>query len=395
MKRGIMKNQFGYLDICQSVYRKWQSLDTLPDTAEVLLEYSVLRLGRIGMAGAAEKSFWQNFFDSRKAEIIASSGKKRSETTTLYWPFHPGAAWLAARSPEEEELKSAGKTAAEQLLREGHRNSEGLFDDPVYPGHLSTEILAMTVPFLAWTGRSTGEFRFFDEAASQIKGYAGKLYDRISGLWHPGFLPGQANSRMWDMTNKSPLSQELYLPETGIFPGCWGRGEGYALFAISELVFELPDEHPEKSVLLALRGEMLEKILPYQDSDGMWHQVLDDWGSYPESSGTAWILYALGRAFKRGTIDREKFLNSYLKGLAGLNRYLAFDGSVFNGSTGSICPGGRGTAVDFALTRWLKNERNAFAPVLLALQQAAQIEHHTGLIPPLEEVMKQFAGGER
>ena len=127
----------------------------------------------------------------------------------------------------------------------------------------------------------------------------------------------------------------------------------------------------------------------------MWHSVLNDWGSYPETSGTAWILYAMGRAIKRGTVDRSRYLIPYKKGLAGLGRYLAWDGSIFNVSNGCICPGGRGTAADYALQSWAKDGTQGFAPVILALQQAAQIERHTGLIPSYQTVFEQLPGDEK
>ena len=54
---------------------------------------------------------------------------------------------------------------------------------------------------------------------------------------------------------------------------------------------------------------------------------------YPELSGTAWILYAMGRLIKRGRTAVSRFLAPYQKGLAGMGRYLAWDGSLFNVST--------------------------------------------------------------
>ena len=141
-----------------------------------------------------------------------------------------------------------------------------------------------------------------------------------------------------------------------------------------------------------MRENMLEGLLAHQDPNGMWHQVLNDWGSYPETSGTAWILYAMGRAVKRGTVDREKYLPPYLHGLAGMARYLAYDGSIFNGSVTAVCPGGRGTAVDFALCHWVKDDAHTVAPVLLALQQAVQNECGMHLIPSFSEVLNQFTG---
>ena len=387
-----MKDTTGYLDRCISIYGKISDGRTIAyRLGGPLLEFSAVRLTKVGMAGDHE-THWEPLQDELLSRIKTVPEEQRGETTALTWPIHPGAAWLAARGIGDYPKSVA--EAAEKLIANGHRNADGLFDDPVYPGHLSTEIMAMTIPALAFAGKSSGNSAFFDEAVRQYEGYASVLYDPAAKLWHPGYLPGKAGGAMWRSWDKSPLTQKLNLRETGVFPGCWGRGEGYALFALSELVFELPDDHVKKTELLAVREQMLEGLLQYQDSNGMWHQVLNDWGSYPETSGTAWILYAMGRLLKRIKTAAPLFLAPYQKGLAGMGRYLAWDGSLFNVSIGCICPGGRGTAADYALLGWHKDEPAGCAPVLLALQQAAQIERHTGLIPSYQQVMEQYPGDE-
>lgn len=383
-----MKDTTGYLDLCISLYGKIGADRTnVYRQTGPLLEFSAVRLTKVGMIGDHETD-WESLRIEQLSRIRTVPEETSGETTDLKWAIHPGAAWLAARGIGDYS-KSVSE-AVEKLIADGHRNADGLFDDPVYPGHLSTEIMAMTIPALVFAGKCSGNSAFFDEAVRQYEGYASVLYDPAAKLWHPGFLPDKATGEMQRSRDQSRLD----LKETGVFQGCWSRGEGYALFALSELVFELPDSHPKKAELLEVREQMLEGLLQYQDPNGMWHQVLNDRGSYPETSGTAWILYALGRLIKRGKTDLSRFLTPYQKGLAGMSRYLAGDGSLFNVSAGGICPGGRGTAADYALLDWRKDEPAGFAPVLLALQQAAQVEYYTELIPSYQEVLKQFPGDE-
>ena len=388
-----MKDTTGYLDRCLSLYNR--KISTAGNDAFILagplLEFSAVRLTKVGTMYDHE-AHWETLREELVSRIKTVSEEMRGETTGLKWPLHPGAAWMAARGIGD--YSKSVTEAAEKLIAEGHRNAEGLFDDPVYPGLLSTEIMAMTIPALAFAGKCSGNSAFFDEAVRQCEGYASALYDPAAKLWHPGYLPGKASGAMWRYWDKSPLTQRLNVRETGIFPGCWGRGEGYALFALSELVFELPDGHPKKAELLQVREQMLEGLLQYQDTNGMWHEVLNDWGSYPETSGTAWILYAMGRMIKRRPESRAAFLEPYQRGLAGLGRYLGWNGTLFNASAGCICPGGRGTVADYALLGWHQDEPAGYAPVLLALQQAAQIEHAANLIPSYQEVIKQFPGDE-
>ena len=391
-----MDMQVDFSDLCMLLTEKFGDDPKIFPSARMLLDYSLVRWAKIGMClgknlfASGKNVDWEALFKKFSEKVLAAGERPNGETVRMVWPFHPAAAWMCARG--KADIAGEVTAAADALIKIGHRDGDGLFDKPAFPGQLSTEILAMTVPFLAWAGRISGGKRYFDEAVRQFRGYTARLYDPAARLWHPGYLTAEAAAAVtFRPTDQSILSPVLSLPEPGVLAGCWGRGEGYALFALSELIFELP-EGPEKEELIRMRVDMLDALLPLQDPNGMWHQVLTDWGSYPETSGTAWILYAIGRGLKKGTVDREKFLPPYLRGLAGMARYLAYDGSIFNGSVTCICPGGRGTAVDFAFAKWLKDEPHTVAPVLLALQQAVQNECAKGLIPSLSEVLNQFTG---
>lgn len=360
-----------YLDICLAAFKKgcMTANEGMPATAELLLGFSAVRLTKIGIVSGDTKADWQTMLSELTAEIEVMPKDKKGETVHFTWPVHPAAAWMAARGIGDFTKETV--CAADRLTEYGHRNTVGLFDDPSCPEHLSTEILAMTVPVLAWAGKCTKNHIYFDEAVRQMEGYATALYDPAARLWHSEYLPDR-------------ISPEDSPTGTGFLPRYGCKGEGYALFALSELVFELPDGHPKKEALLRSREDMLAGLLPYQGTYGMWRPVLNVPGSHPEISGTAWILYAIGRAIKRGTVDRAKYLPVYLRGLAGLGGYLAWDGSIFDIS----CREGK----DPAREELVRNNPNAFAPVILALQQAAQIMHALKLVPEYQKVLKQYSG---
>ena len=241
-----MIDEESYLGRCSAAYRKIMKKGI--GSADPLLQFSILRLAKVAMNAEDPSAEWSEIYTRCQAQIETVPRQAPGETAGLDWPIHPGAAWMAARG--NEAYVKPFLEAAEKLVENGHRNGDGLFDDPKYPGHLSTEIAAMTIPALAWAGACGKDERFFDEAIRQFEGYMAALYDPAARLWHPGYLPGRASAEMWPVRDKTPQSQVLYLKHTGRFPGCWGRGEGYALFALSELVFELPDGHPKKAELL-------------------------------------------------------------------------------------------------------------------------------------------------
>lgn len=387
-----MALKIGYCEVCRRLLARFVKLKYVPPSAGTLTEYSAIRFAKIGTTLRDGFDYQELFHASaKKIEERLESGETQAGETIgegLFLPGDAGAGWLYARG-EKPGFAEKIAEAAERLIRQAHRTEDGLFDDPAYPGHLSTETLAAVCPYLAFAGKASGRMEFTDEAVRQFLGHYERLFDRELQLWHPGFILGRIRDDMWPLWSKNVLAPVDIPDEVGLMPGFWGRGAGYAAYAVSELIFELPKEHPKQEHIASIRSDMMESLLKYQDRNGLWHQSLTDLGSYPETSATGWFLYAMGRGIKRGMLNHEKFIPPYLRGLAGICRYIGFDGSVFNGSTRCVCPGGRGTSVDFALQAWVKDAPDAFAPLCLAFQQAAQIEAFAGLIPPLEEILNR------
>lgn len=384
--------QNGYGGVCSALLARFEKRKDVPLSAESLVNYAAVRFAKIGTTLKDGFDYGPLFheYGETLAGRLRSEENIPGETIGAGLVLHggAGAGWLCARG-ERPDFADKVAASAEKLTADAHRTEQGLFDNPAYPGHVSAETPAAVCPYLAWAGKITGRGEFFDEAAAQFLGHYEALYDKERRLWHPGLIPGRIAPAMWAPWSKNALAPVDIPDRVGLMSGFWGRGAGYAAYAVSELLFELPKEHREYEPIAAVRRDMMDSLLQYQDRSGMWHQALNDFGSYPETSATGWILYAMGRGIKRGTLDREKFIPAYLRGLAGVCRYIGFDGSVFNGCSRCVCPGGRGTNVDFALHSWEKDAPDAFAPLLLAFQQAAQIEIHAGLIPPFQELQKE------
>jgi unsaturated rhamnogalacturonyl hydrolase len=113
---------------------------------------------------------------------------------------------------------------------------------------------------------------------------------------------------------------------------------------------------------------LLKSALKFQDDNGMWHQEMTDFDSYPESSGTGLILYALGVALELG-ICPAKWRENFTRGLKGYSAYIAIDGSVHNCCIGCLSPGD-GSKEAYKARKWELNDSHAFGPVGLAFAQA-------------------------
>ena len=90
------------------------------------------------------------------------------------------------------------------------------------PDAIWLDDLYMSVPALAQMGKLTGEKKYFDDACRQITQFSGRMFNKTKGLYMHGWIQGM---------DPHP---EFY----------WGRCNGWALLAISELLDVLPSDHP-------------------------------------------------------------------------------------------------------------------------------------------------------
>jgi len=141
--------------------------------------------------------------------------------------------------------------------------------------------LYMSVPALAQMGHLTGKRHYFDEAVKQVTQFAARMFNRRKGLYMHGWVAGL------------DVHPE-YL---------WGRANGWALMAKTELLELLPIDHPGRASILDLLRAQIRGLAENQSGDGLWHQLLDRDDSYLETSASAIFVYGIARAINRGWID--------------------------------------------------------------------------------------------
>ena len=95
----------------------------------------------------------------------------------------------------------------------------------------------------------------------------------------------------------------------GLFMHCqgadwnWGRSNGFAAMGFAELLSYIPEDHDLRPELLIAHIKHLEALIPLQQPDGTWLQMLDYPGSYHEMSVTCMVGYALARGIRSGWLD--------------------------------------------------------------------------------------------
>jgi unsaturated rhamnogalacturonyl hydrolase len=143
----------------------------------------------------------------------------------------------------------------------------------------------------AW--RATGNRAYIDRAAKEMVLYLDRL-QQPNGLFHHS--PG--------------------------VPYFWGRGDGWMAAGMSILLRELPADNPDRARILQGYHTMMTSLLKYQDADGMWHQLIDDHTTWPETSCTGMFTFAFITGVKEGWLDAATYGPAARKAWLKLITYL-------------------------------------------------------------------------
>jgi unsaturated rhamnogalacturonyl hydrolase len=136
----------------------------------------------------------------------------------------------------------------------------------------------MDIPILAKAGALTGDRKYFDMAARHFF-YMQKIVGRPDGLYRH-----QAST-----------------------DAAWGRGNGFPALGLALTLNDFPKEHPDYPALLAAFQKHMKALSQFQDENGMFREVIDYPGSYPEYSGTSMIATAMMRGIRRGWLDASVY----------------------------------------------------------------------------------------
>lgn len=136
----------------------------------------------------------------------------------------------------------------------------------------------MACPILAKAGKLTGENRYFDMALRHYR-FMRALDLRADGLWR-----------------HSPLDE-----------AAWGRGNAFAALGLALTLTDMPKSHPGFVEMRRDFEQLAAALARHQDASGLWRQVIDLPGAYPELSATCMIAVALLRGIGSGWLDKAGY----------------------------------------------------------------------------------------
>ncbi len=141
---------------------------------------------------------------------------------------------------------------------------------------------------------------------------------------------------VWDPAAKL-YSHASYTSRPDVRLPHWSRANGWALWAMTEVLDGLPARHPRRKEVLKRYRELVESLCRYQGADGLWHNVVDRPDSRPETSGSAIFVMGIARGVVNGGLDERKYTPVVEKGWRGIASRIDADGTVNDICVGTMC----------------------------------------------------------
>jgi unsaturated rhamnogalacturonyl hydrolase len=206
---------------------------------------------------------------------------------------------LAARTGNREYVAMVRKTADLGFTPDG-----GMRDSMPMHDEMSDSVF-MGCPILAQAGKLTGETRYFDMAVRHFRFMKDRCL-RPDGLFR-----------------HSPLND-----------AAWGRGNGFPALGLALTIEAMPERYPGRAELLDHFRRLAAALAPYQNEDGLWRQVIDREGVYPEFTATAMISTAMLRGIRNGWLDAKQYQPAVDRAWRAINARIASDGVLLD-----VCEG--------------------------------------------------------
>lgn len=184
----------------------------------------------------------------------------------------------AARVTGDPELRRAADRMLDYLLTKAPRASDGTLHHTVKEPEIWVDSMYMAPPFLAVAGHA-------EEAIRQLDGMGRRL-------WSPA---KRLHAHRWDEARGAFVN-----------PKAWGVGNGWAMAGHVRVAAALPEHlSAERDRLRQRVRENLEACLAHLRPDGLFHDVVDDPGTFVETNLSQMVAYTVFRGVAEGWLERR------------------------------------------------------------------------------------------
>lgn len=202
---------------------------------------------------------------------------------------------------KKEKYKKAIDVLYYQIQTQPRTEEGNFWHKKIYTNQVWLDGIYMSLPFYL-EYENNNQLLNYDDIFKQLKNVKHLMKDETSNI------PNHA----YDSSKKSFWCD----PKTGLSHTKWLRSIGWYSMALIDMI-ELVDKqmYDEYKFLVSEFRSLIKEIIKYQDSSGMFYQVIDQGQraeNYLETSGSSMIGYALFKGIRLGILPTEYILNAKL-----------------------------------------------------------------------------------
>ena len=192
--------------------------------------------------------------------------------------------------------------------------------------------LYMVMPVMTKLGNITGNDLYFQKLHDYFDYAKGIMYDPDAGLFYR------------DARYVYPEHQTLNGKKD-----FWARGNGWVVAGLAKVLQDLPENDPYRQEYEGIYKTMMQSVRDSQQPGGYWSRSMldEDQAPGPETSGTAFFVYAMLWGVNNGYLEAEEFMPIINKGW----NYLTEVALQEDGTVGFVQPIGDRAIPDQVLDR--------------------------------------------
>ena len=350
---------------CDTLMRKFAPED-LPPKAHFHYHQGVFLSGLERTYRLCGDEKYKNYIDAWVNSLVAEDGQIHGFDSDELDDVQPGI--LLYRMYEEtqaERYEKAIKTLMD-VVKHFPKNKEGGFWHKVKNREqMWLDGLYMAGPFCALYGKTFHDPECFDSCVYQALLMEKKTKDEKTGLLY----------HAWDSVKERPWADAI----TGRSPELWGRSIGWVPVAVLDELECMPEEQNGYGELVRMVTQLLEAVERYQDSTGLWYQVVDkgdDPANWLETSCSCLFAAAICKAVRMGFLD-ESHLAAAVKAFEGVISRLEYRGEDV--IIGGICVGtGVGDFKHYCDRPTSENDLHGTGAFLLMCTEMEMVSDKTG-----------------
>jgi unsaturated rhamnogalacturonyl hydrolase len=182
------------------------------------------------------------------------------------------------RETGDKDLGDACDSLLKWALKSAPRNQNGIVYHVANRPEFWIDSMYMLPPYLAAAGHP-------EEALRQIYGYRTALFDQQKGLFSP----------IWEDEKQVFVRKDF-----------WGVGNGWAAAGLARTIDLLPETmSSRKQELVRIARSLVDCLLEYKRSDWLFHNIVDDPGSFVEVNLSQMVAYTIYRGLIAGWLPGE------------------------------------------------------------------------------------------